>query len=93
VALALWKSTSGAFYTGLLNLNWPHVYKARETNGEQERETRFDGEHARRNFFCAAHQTIQSRATWQVLYSLLCSRAAGKLRLKTGLQATGVVLD
>ena len=71
VALALWKSTSGAFYTGLINLmwglGWTHGYKAREKNGEQERETRSDGEHARRNFFCAEHQTIQSSATWQVL--------------------------
>ena len=41
-------------------------YKARERNGEREEEweTHSDGEHARRNFFSAEHQTIQSRATW-----------------------------
>ena len=40
----------------------PMCYKAGEKNGKQERETRSDGEHDRRNFFCAEHQTIQSRA-------------------------------
>ena len=30
----------------------------------EEWGTYSDGEHARRNFFCAEHQTIQSRATW-----------------------------
>ena len=41
--------------TGLINLmwglGWTHGYKAREKNGKRERETRSDGEHARRNFF------------------------------------------
>jgi len=30
----------------------------------EEWETYSDGEHARRNFLCAEHQKIQSRATW-----------------------------
>ena len=46
----------------------------------EEWETYSDGEHARRNFFCAEHQTIRSRSTWIATCTL--SQLAGRSFLR-----------